>query len=153
MRRHGARFSTAVQLGLALSVAVAIAVALVQGWGDRVPGPPLSSTLRDLQARASELVVLIDQQRDDHLTDAFVRSHVTRWQRVTREVAAELVRASDGDATGAAARGHRVALALLAVGERVRDGSAGDAASRGTAAQGAADAAALAQDRARRAPR
>jgi len=47
MRRHGARFSTAVQLGLAVSLAVAIGVGVAQAWGERMPGPPPDSTLRD----------------------------------------------------------------------------------------------------------
>ena len=152
MRRHGARFSTAVQLGLALSVVVAIGVALVRMWGDSLPGPPLPSTLRDLQARAAELATLIDQQRDGRLTDAFVQSHVARWDRVTRDVAAELVRASDADATGSAARGHRLAVSLLSIGERIRAGAPGDAESRGAAARVAADAAALAASARRAAP-
>ena len=145
MRRHGARFSTAVQLGLAVSVAVAIGVGIAQTWGERMPRPPLDSTLRDLRARAAELTALIDQRREGHLTDAFVQSHVARWERVTREVSTELVRASDVDATGAAARGQRIALALVSIGERMREGALLDAATRDAAAQAASEAGALAQ--------
>jgi len=142
MRRHGARFSTAVQLGLAVSLAVAIGVGVAQAWGERMPGPPLDSTLRDLRARAAELTALIEQRRAGHLTDAFVQSHVARWERVTREVSADLVRASDVDATGVAARGQRIALALVSIGERLR-GGASDAATRDAAAQAATEAGAL----------
>jgi len=153
MRRHGARFSTAVQLGLAASVAVAIGVGIAQAWGGRMPGPPLTSTLRDLRARAAELTALIDQRRDGHLTDAFVQSHVARWERVTREVSAELVRASDVDVTGAAARGQRIALALVSIGERLREGTRVDAETRDAAAQAASEAGALVAQGAQRASR
>jgi hypothetical protein len=143
MRRHGARFSTAVQIGLAASVAVAIGVAVTQALGEHMPGPPLDPTLRELRARAAELTTIIDQRRDGHLTDAFVQSHVARWERVTRDVSADLVHASDLDATGVAARGHRIALALVSIGRRVREGASVDASTRDAAAQAATEAGAL----------
>jgi hypothetical protein len=143
VRRHGAHFSTAVQLGLALSVAVAIGVGVTQAWGERSSGPPLDSTLRDLRARAAELTTIIDERRADRLTDAFVQSHVARWERVTRDVSRELVRASDVDATGLAARGQRIAVALVSIGGRVRERASIDASTRDAAAQAATEAAAL----------
>ena len=143
MSRHGARFSTAVQIGLAVSLAVAIGVGVTQAWGERMPGPPVDSTLRELRARAAELTTIIDQRRDGHLTDAFVQSHVARWERVTREVSADLVHASDVDATGLAARGQRIALALVSIGQRIREGASVDASTRDAAAQAATQAGAL----------
>ena len=153
MRRHGARFSQAVQLGLAVSLAVAIGLGVTQAWSERAPGPPLAPTLRDLRARAAELVAIIDGQRADRLTNAFVQSHVARWQRVTRDVSAELVRASDVDATGAAVRAHRIAIDLLSIGERIRERGGVDAATRAAADEAATQAGALAAQSLRRSSR
>ena len=143
MSRPAASYSTSLQVGLVVSLVVALGLGVLHVFGARTPGPPLDATLRDLQARAVELVTLIDERRAGHLTETFVRSQSAHWQRVTREVSAELVKKSDDDATGRAARGHQVALRLLTIGAALPDTRMIDAGTRREAVEAASAAAAL----------
>ena len=142
---RGARYSRAVQAGLAVSFCVGAA------WGTasllRAPPSPVDVTLDigELRARAAELVVLFDARSRDALTQPFARAQHGQWARAVRSVNEHLVDAAadDRDAT----RAHEAAVELLRIGESLPS-AATDPAARDAAARIAASL--LATERARK---